>query len=745
MDTFTLHIKRPEVVARAPAKKRGASEEEVEEKVEAAPVEEGEKRAVVFAREGEEGSRKRPKHVSARTYSNFHLSAQELLSKEKKKGLDDEKPAEAEKIDDKSVDSEAHVDRFAEAGLSRKLAGACVKVGFVEPTAVQKAAIKTLSAKGREKSVLVVAPTGSGKTLAYALPLLDSLVGRSRSQGIGAVIVAPTRELCQQICGATTKIGRIFDVGIVVGAVTGGERRKSEKARLRKGLVIICATPGRFIDHLKSTESLAQGFHTSSSRGQDHSGGGGNKKNNNLDWFVLDEVDRLLDLGFGPQIDEIALLLDLKERRRTMNGGVVLVTATVDAKLKNLAQKHLGDDYAIVEAPRKNSSSTEEVVLLENDEKLFSSFVMPETLGLEFAVITLKLRLAALAAMCRRRQDAKTLVFVSTCASAEFHHKLFDAESLLVLGEAERPVFRLHGHLDKFDRKLAYDAFCSAAPNAILFATDVAARGLDFDKAKVDWVLHLDCPRDVSSFVHRSGRAARAGRRGLATLFLLPSEKGPYLQALEKSSIPKPDRVGIPQTLFKNDLEASNFMKTLQDATKQDAELLHRARDAFTAHLRAYASSSGSSQQRRRNRDQDDATLEKGEERKKDDNVDDLLSAAFHLRKLHLGHAAKAFALTETPKTVALHQKKHQASQKKKAKQALPKRTKPTTINHTTRVANGAKRQKDDLSHLDRRGQKRLKPVLMPMHHLSQNGLSGKQKKQKKPIAPPSFFVSEFG
>ena len=632
MEEFTLHIKRPSSVTDPPPPKEKPSEEEEEEP----PRKKAAKVKKKRPERNEEGpsSRKRPKHISAKTYSRFHLSATDLAER-------GDEPVAAVEEAKKDEKKEVRQSKFGELGLSERLAEACGRAGFVEPTAVQRGAIATLK---RHREVLVVAPTGSGKTLAYALPVLDSLKGRTRDGGVGAVIVAPTRELCQQICGATTTIGRLFDVGIVAGAITGGERRKSEKARLRKGLVILCATPGRLLDHLKSTSALTV---------------------DDINWFVLDEVDRLLDLGFGPQIDDIANRLELTRRKDAMSGGIVLVTATVDAKLKDLAKRHLGADYTTVIGGDCGDCDTqqqqqEDVVVDDTRVQL------PSTLSLEYVVITLKLRLAALAALCTHRRSAKTLIFVSTCAGAEFHHKLAEVTTLLGNGSQRRKVYRLHGDLEKEDRKTAYDSFCKSE-NGVLFATDVAARGLDFDKAQVDWVLHLDCPRDVASFVHRSGRAARAGRQGLATLCLLPSEKDAYLDALDKRHCPKPMRISVPKIagIFETDADAAMIQKSFQTATLDDAELLHRARDAFTAHLRAYAS-------------------------KKNTDLN------FHVRKLHLGHAAKAFALTENPRQIARRRSDEHRRIDKKNKHTMPAKHitkgsfKPTTLYVTTKDNAGA-------------------------------------------------------
>mmetsp|Transcript_4764 Transcript_4764/g.7178 ORF Transcript_4764/g.7178 Transcript_4764/m.7178 type:complete len:655 (+) Transcript_4764:163-2127(+) len=637
-----------------------------------------------------DGSRKRPKRSSEKLYARFHLSTKELSG-----------PAMIPPSLDED-DSTSHKDKeinlcsteFETAGISSRLAAACVRIGLKSPTSVQREAFATLKKK---KSALIVAPTGSGKTLAYALPMLDSLKGRSRDQGLGAVIIAPTRELCVQICQAITRVGRFFDVGIVAGAITGGERRKSEKARLRKGLVILCATPGRLLDHLKSTEVLV-------------------RAHLQLSWFILDEVDRLLDLGLGPQVDQIATKL-LSHRPKQLHS--IVVTATLDARVVQLASKHLGesDKYARIVV----SSSSH---ILKNKLDHFLP-ILPSELRLEYCVITLKLRLPALAASLRRRNELKTLVFTSTCAAAELHYGL--ASSLLGSGD-NRLAERLHGGMDHIERKQAYESFCTGKAN-ILFATDIAARGLDFARARVDWVLHLDPPREISAFVHRSGRAARAGRTGITTVFLLPSERRGFLDALSARGISQINRVGLPHlSTFHADADriADEFQLKMQNTVQNNAELLARARDAFAAHLRAYAS-------------KPDARL------LTNDAEREALALAFNLRKLHLGHAAKAFALIEAPRTIA--SKQREAANSIKKKKGIKRQAKYETTHFTTRVGpDGAKLRKTpygDVVDVHKRSKKNLNVSSVAKQRRRLRGDKPLHTRSRS-IDPPSY-VSEFG
>lgn len=538
-------------------------------------------------------SRQHPARINDRAYSAFHMSAEELsrdLTTDSKKdgSMED---IRARRDDEEENDGDGFA-AFLTLGISKRLARAVVSLGLRKPTRIQLSAAGLLT---KSCDTLIVAPTGSGKTLAYLMPMLDSLAGASRSQGMRALVVAPTRELCLQIASAASRLARLFDVGIVPGAIAGGERRKSEKARLRKGVTLVVATPGRLLDHLKLTTSL---------------------RVEALEWFVLDEVDRLLDLGFAPRIDEISAAVGLAKRSEIRS---VLVTATIDARLRQLATNRLGRDHAVAVAS--------DDAIPPSDLATTRLCVMPAGLKLEYTIITLKLRLAALAALLAAHADRRTLVFVSCCASADFHARI--ATSCF----KRRGFGSLHGSMNRDARQAAYKAFCDDPAYPVLFATDIAARGLDFEAARVDWVLHLDAPRDVGSYVHRSGRAARAGRSGRATLLLLPTER-PLLGAIKARDLPKLARVALPSANLGSNDDAEATCRSFQAAVADDVELLDAARAAFVAHLRAYAAKV-------------DAKLVVDACEKRH------LDQAFRLRQLHLGHAAKCFALAEPPRKVA--------------------------------------------------------------------------------------------
>ena len=472
--------------------------------------------------------------------------------------------------------------------------------GLKVATRVQSASLPALLSPSRPNALLC-SETGSGKTLAYLLPLLQHLQALNprptRAEGTRAIIVAPTRELCHQIHDVLSLLVRAF-IWVVPGLVSGGEKRKSEKARLRKGVMVLVGTPGRLLDHLQNSQAF---------------------NHDAAEWLVLDEVDRLLDLGFEAQVREIVGRLRGKEGGR--EGGrtrprlqVLAASATLNPALDRFGRELLGEHVRI---DAKTGTVKEVAATVEEDEAEEEEggkeggngddeegggeeeeggrhrksnadiahaagaeggerFTTPEQLVQQYMVVTCKLRLPALACFLRvHAHTHKTVVFFSTCDSVDFHHALFKAarwpggpsdtmgeggvtddsaaaassSSLpppppTLLGPA-MPVHRLHGNIPQAERMHTFRTFREAT-RGVLFCTDVAARGLDLPA--VDWIVQYDPPTEAAEYVHRVGRTARRGRKGHALLFLLPSEQG-YLDVLKKRGI-APTPLSLQQTLF---------------------------------------------------------------------------------------------------------------------------------------------------------------------------------------------------
>ncbi|CAK4435209.1 unnamed protein product [Aphanomyces euteiches] len=495
--------------------------------------------------------------------------------------------------------------------------------GFAKPTRVQVQSVPAIICGG---DVLLKSETGSGKTLSYCLPLVHRLMAReprvNRSEGCLAMILAPTRELCTQIQETLERLLKVA-VYIVAGSVVGGEKKKAEKARLRKGLSILVATPGRLLDHLTNTHAFTY---------------------TRLQFLVLDEADRLLDLGFEKSIAQILDCLTAKQdddvKRQT-----ILVSATINAGVERLAALSLTDSIFIDADNSKGATTT---------------FATPDQLVQHFMIIPAKQRLCALAAFvrseCKRNKRAKIVVFLSTCDAVDFVTSLFQKctwpQSTAMFGPS---VFRLHGNVVQQERTSTFQAFCKATAG-VLFCTDVAARGLNLPT--VQWIVQYDPPTETRDYVHRVGRTARSGAVGNSLLFLLPSEAAycDHLQSLGLNVTALSLESTLARSAFKGEFKASSkkavhevVVHELQYLFEQtvlaNAELFDVACQAFQSFVRSYATHSSETRQ------------------------------YFHVRSLHFGHVAKSFALREPPAsnkvTKASQQAKGGSLKKRKERQDI--------------------------------------------------------------------------
>ncbi|KAL1379483.1 hypothetical protein pipiens_014867, partial [Culex pipiens pipiens] len=395
-------------------------------------------------------------------------------------------------------------------------------LGFQRLTVVQELGIPKVLA-GRD--VLIRAQTGSGKTLAYALPLVEKLhsaeVRVSRGDGILAVVIVPTRELALQTYELFLKLLKPF-TWIVSGYLCGGEKRKAEKARLRAGLNILIGTPGRFCDHIKNTESMKLG---------------------GVKYLVLDEADRLLELGYEKDVKEIVESIKGVDGEKSLQ--TVLLSATLTRSVKELAGMTLRNPEYV---------DTSDVAIerrFDTVEDLEERITIPATVRQSFLVIPPKLRLVSLSGLIAyelNRNTNKALVFMATQDLVDYHYDVMvevltqkkpdsDAENSDSDGEesSSEPetspasaillpkvtFFKLHGKMTQIERSSVFKEF-RAARTAVLLCTDVAARGIDVPS--VDLVVQYHAPQLLADYVHRVGRTARAGQSGKAVLFLDPAE-----------------------------------------------------------------------------------------------------------------------------------------------------------------------------------------------------------------------------
>ncbi|XP_061115866.1 probable ATP-dependent RNA helicase DDX31 [Conger conger] len=560
-------------------------------------------------------------------------------------------------------------DSFAELELHPHLLSTLNNVLKVTSmTSVQKETIPVLL-NGRD--AVVRSQTGSGKTLAYGIPLVQSLQATQpkikRGDGPLAVIVVPTRELAQQSFQIIQKLLKPF-TWIVPGVLMGGEKRKSEKARLRKGINILISTPGRLVDHINNTLSIAFSA---------------------VRWLILDEADRTLDLGFEKDLTVILNALNATGPARQN----VLLSATLTEGVSRLANISLKEPVSIQVSEHSAAAGlTSDPGAVMPDPAgpgLTENFAVPEKLQQHVVVVPSKLRLVCLAAFilgkCKFESGNKLIVFLSSCEAVEFLLSLF---TTVLCGKADpaaspeqRPplaFLRLHGNMAQEERTEVFQEF-SQAKTGILLCTDVAARGLDLPQ--VTWIIQYTPPVSAAEYVHRVGRTARIGTRGNSLLFLTPSETT-YLNVLANHNIGMSEMVmeDILANLMLDDRfkgrgkwdnkrssgalqqeirERATVLQTdFENVVHANKDSVQTAKKALQSFLRAYTTYPTS------------------------------VKHVFHIRHLHLGHAAKSFGLRDAPQGLSCtgagaRGGKERGKEKGKGKEKRP----PRTLSGKERVA----------------------------------------------------------
>ncbi|KAJ8614509.1 hypothetical protein CTAYLR_000778 [Chrysophaeum taylorii] len=410
-------------------------------------------------------------------------------------------------------DESQEAPAFSSLPISERTLRGLEAGGFETMKPIQHATIPHALA-GRD--VLGAARTGSGKTIAFLVPLLEALfrercVARVRDNGrwspedgLGALVLSPTRELAMQIFEVVRVVGAMHDLS--AGLVTGGARDVAhEKARIGRMCVVV-ATPGRCLQHLEESP----GFDASHAK-----------------ILVVDEADRVVDMGFAPQLDAVVTYLKNPERQTLLFSATLAGSSSVVASRKDLKVSPK------IAQLRKLVKPSVEFLVARTDRQVVRSGApaAPTPGGLEqrYVVCELDEKLDVLYSFIKAHLRAKTIVFVSACAQARF---VLEALRGMQPGV---PLLALHGKLNQKKRAAVYYDF-SSKPHAVLLATDVAARGLDFPK--VDWVVQLDAPEDADAYVHRAGRAARNDASGDALLVLLPSEEPRVTDLLATARVP---------------------------------------------------------------------------------------------------------------------------------------------------------------------------------------------------------------
>ncbi|XP_030379054.1 probable ATP-dependent RNA helicase DDX10 [Scaptodrosophila lebanonensis] len=377
-----------------------------------------------------------------------------------------------------------NIKKFVEFPLSKKTQKALTEAKFITPTEVQR---QSIGPALQGKDVLGAAITGSGKTLAFLIPVLEHLFVNkwSRSDGVGAIIISPTRELAYQIFETLKKVGKHHDFS--AGLIIGGKNLKFERTRMDQCNIVIC-TPGRLLQHMDENPL----FNTTT-----------------MEMLVLDEADRCLDLGFQKTLNSI--IENFPPERQTL-----LFSATQTNTVEDLARLSLRDPVYV------GYGSGER---LKNAATSGAQLAVPELLQQSYVVIPLHEKITVLWSFIKNHLKQKIIVFVASCKQAKYLYEIFcklrPGVSLLAL----------YGTLHQ-DRRIAiYEDFLRKS-QVVMFATDVASRGLDFPA--INWVVQLDCPEDVSQYIHRAGRSARNKTRGECLLVLTPSEEDFMINAIKE-------------------------------------------------------------------------------------------------------------------------------------------------------------------------------------------------------------------
>ena len=367
---------------------------------------------------------------------------------------------------------------FTELGLSEKNLKALQRKGFEEPTEIQALTIPLLLENRID--IIAQAQTGTGKTAAFALPLLDKISAEAKD--IQAIILAPTRELVIQIC---EEINSLQDKSkLKIAPIYGGQSIGLQLSKLKHGVSIVVGTPGRVIDHLNR----------------------GSLKLHSTKFFILDEADEMLNMGF---IDDIKEIFEKTPKGRR----VLLFSATMPRDVKKLGEKYMGEYTHVKTKTQLTTNLTDQIYFEVKSSDKFEALCR---------IIDIETNFYGLI-FCRTKMDVDDI-----------------ADGLLDRGYS---VDKMHGDISQYQRESTLNNFRKKSIS-ILVATDVAARGIDVDN--ISHVINYSIPQNPEAYVHRIGRTGRAGNEGTAITFITPAEfrKLGFIQRITKTDI---RRESIPQ------------------------------------------------------------------------------------------------------------------------------------------------------------------------------------------------------
>jgi ATP-dependent RNA helicase DDX55/SPB4 len=407
---------------------------------------------------------------------------------------------------------------------------------FKNMTLVQEA---TLPVFLTSKDVIVEAVTGSGKTLCFLVPILQFLIKNRHDIGtkIASIIIAPTRELAEQITKVLdlflNNINDHYQTRLSSQLIIGGSSVEFDLSKTQKnGANVIVGTPGRLQELFTNYPYL---YNTK-----------------NVEILVMDEADRLLDMGFETTLNSILSLLP--KQRKTG-----LFSATMSESLDEWSRVGLRNPVRI--------TKTEYF----KDEKQR----IPTSLKIYYTITTAREKWDTLEAILRENSEKKIILYVATCAVVDYYFK--------VVGKWDRfkefNFYSLHGKMDPKRRGVVYEKF-SSAKKSVLICTDIAARGLDFPD--IDYVIQYDPPQDPKSFSHRCGRTARIGKEGAAVVFLDPKEDT-FVEFLKIRKVPME-----PLELDLKELEEEKYYQELVEINQSDRDIYEKSIKAFVSWIRYY-------------------------------------------------------------------------------------------------------------------------------------------------------------
>ena len=402
---------------------------------------------------------------------------------------------------------------FEELSMSKPLQKAIDKKGFVHLTPVQEAAIPP-ALDG--KDVLATAQTGTGKTVAFLLPSMDHLLQRGGGKNPRMVILAPTRELVVQITEEARSLG--LYASLRIAAIYGGVSIKKQAEKLRRGVDIVVATPGRLMDHMRRK----------------------NVRFRDLEILVLDEADRMLDMGFLPDIDLIVDHMPIE--RQTL-----LFSATMPPEIQSLS-------YRFMISPERIEIATARP---------------PETIQQALYPVHKHLKTDLLLELLRQEEVKSAIVFTRTKQEADVLTRK--------LGDQGFTVAVIHGDFHQRMRTKALNRFRTGAVR-ILIATDVASRGLDIEG--VSHVINYDAPEEAENYVHRIGRTARVENTGVAWTLITPEDE-PLVNRIEYLLGDRLERVRHPS--FDYNVPVPDWARPSAKTILRNAEVKRSSIDRWKA------------------------------------------------------------------------------------------------------------------------------------------------------------------